>query len=73
MSCINLVRIYMVSGSRPRLPLTVVFWLCRTVSGVKMKREYKEFIEKKMRAFQKFVWLMPSFCDPVLFLLKKSS
>ena len=62
MSCINLVLIYMASGSRPRLPLTIVFWLCRTVSGVKMKREYKEFIEEnKWEHFKNLFGWCPHF------------
>ena len=56
--------------------LLFLFWLCRTVSGVKMKREYKEFIEENkwenfklgdaLISWSNFVpskessWIMPS-------------
>jgi hypothetical protein len=44
---------------------------CRTVSGVKMKKEYKEFIEENKWAHNRaFIWRLWSFCNSILFPIK---
>ena len=60
------------SCTHDSFPMSNLLYLpCRTVPGVKMKKEYREFIQENKWAHNRaFAWRMWSFCNSILFLIK---